>query len=338
MIDPYQMLGVTRKSSTADIKKSYRRLAKELHPDRHPGDGRAAERFKEVASSYSLLNDPAKRARFDRGEIDGQGNERRYRRGQARPGPRARRPGAAGAGASPGAGRGAGQGAGQADEAGPFESFSFENFGFGGFSGEDVFSPFFGNRGNNSRRAQARAQARSLDSRYSLKVNFVDAAKGTTRKLKLENGKSVKVAIPAGIEDGQTVRLKNQGGMALGGKLRGDALVEVRVDDHAFFKRHGSDVHVELPINLKEAVLGAKVEVPTVDGPVSLTIPRSSSSGRTLRLKGKGIIDRKRRRRGDQYVVLKLALPERRDAELERLIGDWAPATGDVRAKMKADS
>ena len=168
MIDPYQMLGVTRKSSTADIKKSYRRLAKELHPDRHPGDGRAAERFKEVASSYSLLNDPAKRARFDRGEIDGQGNERRYRRGQARPGPRARRPGAAGAGASPGAGRGAGQGAGQADEAGPFESFSFENFGFGGFSGEDVFSPFFGNRGNNSRRAQARAQARSLDSRYSL--------------------------------------------------------------------------------------------------------------------------------------------------------------------------
>ncbi len=338
MRDPYQVLGVTRTASTAEIKKSYRRLAKELHPDSHPGDGGAAERFKEVASSYSLLNDPAKRARYDRGEIDGQGNERRQRRnqthGQARSGPQARRPGAAGAEA----GRSAGAGAGQADESGPFESFSFENFGFGGFSGEDVFSPFFGNRANTSRRAQARAQARSLDSRHRIKVNFVDAAKGTTRKLKLDSGKSVNVAIPAGIEDGQTVRLKNQGGMALGGKLRGDALVEVRVDEHAFFRRQGSDVHIELPINLKEAVLGAKVEVPTVDGPVSLTIPRNSSSGRTLRLKGKGIIDRKRRRRGDQYVMLKLILPERRDAQLEGLIGDWAPANADVRAKMKADS
>ena len=329
MRDPYQVLGVTRTASTAEIKKSYRRLAKELHPDRHPGDGGAAERFKEVASSYSLLNDPAKRARYDLGEIDGQGNVRRRRRSQARSGTRGRKPGAAGSSADPGSG------AGQGDEAGQFESFSFENFGFGGFSGEDVFSPFFGNRTNTSRRAQARAQARSLDSRYRIKVSFVDAAKGTTRKLKLESGKSVNVAIPAGIEDRQMVRLKNQGGMALGGKLRGDALVEVRVDEHAFFKRQGSDVHVDLPINLKEAVLGAKVEVPTVDGPVSLTVPRNSSSGRTLRLKGKGIIDRKRRRRGDQYVVLKLVLPERRDAQLESLIDDWAPAAADVRAKMK---
>ncbi len=309
MQDPYAVLEVDRNATQKDIKRVYRKLAKELHPDLHPGNKAIGERFKEVSAAYALLGDADKRARYDRGEIDASGAPRvhaHFSRGFT----------------------GAPQG----------EGF-FAGVGDGGFNPEDLFADFFSGfrgRGRGRDRAKRTFRARGADRRYTLKVSFLDATRGSKQRLTLTRGKTLDVTIPAGIENGQTIRLKDQGESGRDGAPSGDALIAVEVVPHPVFSLKGKDIHVEAPVTLPEAVLGARIEVPTIHGAVSLKVPKGSNSGTTLRLKGKGIVDRKAGTRGDQYVELKVMLPEKRDPELERLIAEWAKDHDYVvRAKRK---
>ncbi len=309
MKDPYTVLGVGRGASDTEIKKAYRKLAKKLHPDLHPKDKSVAERFKEVSAAYELLSDPKKRGRYDRGEIDASGAERvhaHFRRAYT-----------------------------GADADGDV----FRDMGLGGFNPEDLFGDLFGSlrgRPRGRRRTREPLRSRGADRSYKLKVSFLDAVKGGKRRLTLAQGKTFDVNIPAGIEDGRTIRLKRQGDPGRGGGPAGDVLIEVEVEPHAFFTRQARDIHVEAPITLVEAVLGGRIEVPTVDGPVSLKVPKGSNTGTTLRLKGKGISVGAKGKPGDQLVHLKVMLPERPDPELERHIAEWAKEHDyDVREKLK---
>jgi len=298
MKDLYSVLGVSRNASEADIKKAYRKLAKELHPDQHKDDETAAERFKEVSAAYSILSEPEKRKRYDRGEIDETGQERApFGAGTA----------GAGAGAHGFGGFRSGGGEGQSD-------FT---------EAEDLFADLFG-FGRGSRRPRAR-KGRNVN--YRLKIGFEDAVKGTTRRVTLSNGRTLDVKIPPGVQDGQQIRLSGQGEPGEGGGPQGDALVTVQVAPHPYFRREGADIHIELPITLDEAVLGGKVKVPTVDGDVSLTIPKNSSSGKRMRLKGRGVPGKAGR--GDQYVTLKIVLPDKPDDKLEAAIAKWAKGRND---------
>jgi DnaJ-class molecular chaperone len=277
--DPYETLGVARTASQDEIKKAYKRIAREVHPDLNPGDATAAVRFAEAASAYDLLKDPEQRARFDRGEIDASGQERPergYWRDYAT------------------------QGAG----AGYHSSRGYEDFGNLGDVFEDLFARRRGRGGEGMR-------IRGPDHRYALEVGFLEAAKGATRRLTLPDGSTLDVRIPEGVADGQTIRLRGKGGAGLGGGEPGDALITVSVAPHPTFRREGDDVLVDLPISIDEAVLGAKVEAPTIDGPVSLAIPRGASSDQVLRLRGRGV------RQGDQRVRLRIVAPPRIDDELE---------------------
>ena len=291
MRDLYDILGVTRTASDADIKKAYRKLAKELHPDANPGNAKVEERFKEVSAAYHILGDPAQRKRYDSGEIGSDGQQRQQYRYEYAGG--ARRPGAGGSG---------------------FEGFSFD--------ADDLFSDLFGQMRNRGR-AQG-GVGRGADRTYKITVDFIDAAKGATRRIGMPDGKKLDIKIPPGIEDGQQIRLKGLGHPGAGGMPAGDALVEVTVTPHEHFRREGDDIHIDLPISLDEAVLGAKIAVPTIDGTVNMTIPKNADSGRTLRLRGKGIARKSGKDRGDQYVRLEIVLPEEPDAELESLIEKWA--------------
>ncbi|AWK85635.1 DnaJ C-terminal domain-containing protein [Azospirillum thermophilum] len=316
MRDPYSILGIGRSASTEDIKKAYRKLAKQYHPDLKPGDAANEERFKEISAAYTLLSDPEKRARYDRGEIDGSGQDRH-----------------AGFGARGGGGRGrAYSGAGRGGD----DSF---------FSSDDWFSDLFGGgRRRPGGGAGAGAgggtggssgpKARGSDIAYSVTVPFLEAATGTKRRINLSNGKSIDVTVPAGTEDQQKLRLKGQGLPGLGGMPAGDAIVEVHVEAHPFFTRQNSDIHVELPITLNEAVLGATIRVPTVSGPVALKVPPGSNTGSVLRLRGRGVMNQQTREPGDQYVKLKVVLPDPPDAELVRFMEQWAKTRSyDVRRK-----
>ena len=307
MKDPYQVLGVPRDADQSVIKKAYRQLAKELHPDRHPDDDRAAERFKEVSAAYSVVGDEDTRRKFDRGEINAAGQRHA--------------PGAGFWRAHSGAGGG--------------DTESFQSFEFGGGM-EDLFADLFGSmRRGQRRRPQTR---RGADKRYTLRVDFVEAARGTTRRLSLPGGNTLDVRIPPGIEAGQQIRLKQQGDANPSGGPAGDALIEIQVDSHPIFSRQGNDIHVELPVTLQEAVLGANITVPTIHGDVSLKVPKRSNTGTALRLKGKGIHTKKGQHHGDQYVRLKIVLPDKIDRELERLVERWAAAHDyDVRAGLKSD-
>jgi DnaJ-class molecular chaperone len=289
MQDPYKTLGVPRGASQDDIKKAYRRLVKECHPDVHPGDVVVEQRFKQVSAAYDVLGDKDKRARFDRGEIDADGNERTdaaFRR--AWPGGAAR-------------GRRAGQ-----------QGFR------GGFGGHDFFDDFFSKGGIKSKGA---------DVSYTLDVDFLVAAAGGRKRLVLSDGRGIDVAVPAGSRDGDTLRLRGQGLSGLGGGAAGDALVTLKVKDHEHFVRKDQDIHLEVPVTLHEAVLGATIEVPTVDGKVSVRVPRGTNSGTVLRLRGKGLADRSGAR-GDQYVKLRIELPDQPDAALSDFVADWRPAAG----------
>lgn len=303
-MDPYRTLNVPRSADQAAIKQAYHKLAKILHPDRNPGSARAEQRFKEVSQAYDLLSDPVKRAKYDRGEIDAEGRPRQTFRGF--------------------------------EFAGDPQSAAESIFGkvFGGAFGRGFGGPFsegFGSgrsefRFDDLRREAARAgtagarQARrGADHRYRLEVDFVTAAQGGKQRLHLGDGRTVEVAVPQGAEHGSTLRLKGQGETGASGGASGDALVEIAIRPHPVFARKGHDVHVELPISVPEAVLGASVPVPTIDGPVRITVPAGSNSGRTLRLRGRGIVQPDGRR-GDQYVRLLVVLPEARDTELE----EWA--------------
>lgn len=296
MRDPYQILGVERKASAEDIKQAYRRLAKLYHPDLNPGRADIEHKFKEVNAAYSLLSDPDKRGRFDRGEIDATGAERpdrSFRRAYARAG----------------------------DGGGP------DPFGF-----DDPFADIFGAA---RKRHGSGVKSKGADVAYSVTVPFVDACIGTKRRVTLSTGKSIDVTIPPGTRDLSKLRLKGQGLPGLGGAPAGDAIVEIHVVPHPLFVRREDDIHIEVPISLKEAILGAAIKVPTLDGKVALKVPKGANTGTTLRLKGKGVFNPDRRIHGDQYVKLSVVLPEKIDPELENFIEKWAKAHDyDVRKKI----
>ncbi|PZO50069.1 MAG: molecular chaperone DnaJ [Alphaproteobacteria bacterium] len=290
--DPYATLGLGRTSTADDIRRAYRTLAKELHPDVRPGDKAAEERFKRATAAFNLLSDPAMKSRYDRGEIDADGNERMAFNSRPRQSARAH----AGAGA---AGPGAGAGAGAQDA----------------FDLGDIFSDLFG-PGLGGGRSYTRMRGRDI--RFTLEVDFLDAINGAKRRVSLAEGRTLEVGIPAGVESGQVLRLKNQGGAGLQGGPAGDALVELTVRPHAFFRREGQDIHMDLNISLTEAVEGARIQAPTATGAVTLTIPAGSNTGKTLRLKGKGVGGQ-----GDQFVRLQVVLPETTDEDLKKFVKKW---------------
>ncbi|MDR3537399.1 MAG: J domain-containing protein [Acetobacteraceae bacterium] len=285
MKDPYQTLGVQRSDNAAAIRAAYRKLAKIHHPDLNPGKPEAAERFKEISTAYELLSDADKRARFDKGEIDAAGNEVPPERPFYRD---------------------------ISDGPGGHQRYQ------GNFDPEDlesIFAQAFAGR----RAGGQRFTARGSDAHYTLTVGFLDAANGTTRRITLPEGKTLDVRIPAGVQDGQVIRLKGQGSPGIGGGPAGDALVEVAVAPHALFHREGDDIIIELPVTLQEAVLGATLEVPTIKGKVRLTIPPGSGTGTQLRLRGRGI------RQGHQFVRLHVVLPAVDEPELAAFLKEWKP-------------
>lgn len=300
--DPYDVLGVARDASQEEIRKAYRKRAKELHPDLHPGDKEAESRFKKVSAAYHLLNDPEQRARYDRGEIDASGAERpqeHFYRHYA-----------------------------DVDQSGRYGTSA----GMDGFEDiSDLFSDLFSRRGQGCR-------ARGQDRHYQMEVDFLDSVRGARRRITLPEGGALDLNIPAGVQDGGTLRLKGKGAPGIGGGPPGDALVEISVRPHPFFRRDGNDIEIDLPITIYEAVLGGKVEVPTVSGRVSMTVPKGSSTGDVLRLRGKGVKPA-RGRAGDQRVALKVVLPDRIDPELEEFMTRWREAHAyDPRAVLRRAS
>jgi DnaJ-class molecular chaperone len=288
MKDPYVALGLKRDATAEEIKRSYRRLAKKLHPDLNPGNKAIEQQFKEVTAAYELLSDPVKRARFDRGEIDASGAERGF----------------AGFGRR-GAGNAGGRRTQEADE---------------DISVEDIIADIFRNR----RRAAAAGARRGADAKFTLAVPFLEAVLGARKRVTLAEGKTLDITVPPGIESGQTLRLKGQGNPGQARGEAGDALIEIEVEPHPVFTRRDRDILSELPISLPEAVLGATVTAATVDGSVALKVPPGSNSGTTLRLKGKGVPERGSTPAGDHYVKLRVVLPEPPDPELVRFIESWA--------------
>ena len=308
MADPYKTLGVVRDASEADIKKAYRKLAKQLHPDRNKDNPKASERFSQATTAYDLLSDKDKRARFDRGEIDGEGNPTApFGFGGGGPDPRA--------GAAPG-------------------GFRSESYNFGGESADmgDIFEGLFntGRGGGFSGGFGRRPQPKGANVAYRLRVPFEQAATLEPQRVTLADGHTIDLKLPAGVEDGTQMRLAGKGEQGPGGA--GDAIVTIELTPHRFFRRDGDDVRLDLPITLGEAVLGGKVRAPTVDGAVMLTIPTGSSSGRTLRLKGKGF-QRKDGSHGDQLVTLMIELPKS-DNDLTAFVEAWKGADGNPRASM----
>jgi DnaJ-class molecular chaperone len=317
MRDPYEVLGVDRKASAGDIKSAFRKLAKKLHPDANKNDPKAAARFAELNAAHELLGDDNKRKAFDRGEIDAEGKPR-FRGFEGFGGAARGRPGG---GFGPDVN---------------YESFNFGPEGFtrttrggrgGGFAGfEDILKEAFGHMGRGARGgggARPRFEPDDVgvgaDVHAALVVTLPQAARGVTERLRLPTGKDVDVKIPPGIADGQQIRLKGQGMPGQGGA--GDALIAVSIAPHPVFTLEGADIRLDLPVTLYEAALGAKVRVPTLDGPVEVTLPPWTAGGRTFRLKGKGFPAKSGR--GDLLATVRIALPERSDAELETLMRKW---------------
>jgi DnaJ-class molecular chaperone len=296
MRDPYEVLGVERTATDAAITSAYRKLAKKHHPDVNPGKKDAEDKFKEIASAYELLSDKDKRARYDRGEIDASGQEKAPERNFYR---------------------------GYGDDAGrsKYRAYTGPHPGNGAeFDLDDLdLESILGGRFRRGFSSGEGFRGRGSDMRYTLTVDFIAAAKGAVRRLTLPDGKTLDVTIPAGLKDGQVLRLKGKGQPGMGGGPAGDALIEVSVAPHSVFRREGDDVIVEVPITLKEAVLGAKIDVPTLQGTVSVTVPPNSNSGRRLRLRGRGI------KEGHQQVELKVVLPVQAEPELAAFLETWKP-------------
>ena len=311
MADLYSQLGVKRDAGEAEIKKAYRKLAKELHPDKNKGNPNASERFSRVTRAYDILTDKDKRARYDRGELDEDGNPRApfgYGGGGPRPGAG---PGGAGFGRTPGD-FGGGE---EIDLSDLFDGL------FGGNAGQRRGAPGgLGGFGGFGTRRPAPPPQKGADTAYRLPISFEDAAALNEQRVTLAGGKTISIKLPAGVEEGTRIRLAGQGQPGPGGN--GDAIVAISIKPHRFFTRDGDNIRLDLPISLDEAVLGAKVKVPTVDGPVMLSVPAGTSSGKVLRLKGKGFTA-KGGQRGDQLVTLMIDVPAG-DEELTRFVEGWS--------------
>jgi DnaJ-class molecular chaperone len=316
MADLYSELGIGRSAEEAEIKKAYRKLAKELHPDRNKDNPKAAERFSKVTRAYDILTDKDKRAQYDRGEIDEEGNPK----------------------APFGFGRGGGGGFG-GFETGPAGGSGRYEMGGEAADLSDLFEGLFGGTkraggsggfsgfGNGKRPPPAKG----ADTGYRYAVKFEDAATLKEQRVALGNGKTVEIKLPKGVDEGTKVRLAGQGQSGPGGN--GDAIVTIHIQPHRFFTRDGDDVRLDLPISLDEAVAGAKVKVPTVDGAVMVNVPKGSSSGRVLRLKGKGFTA-KSGERGDQLVTLMIQVPAD-DPELVEFVDRWSgKGKGNPRAAL----
>jgi len=319
-LDLYQRLGLKRGASEAEIKKAYRSLAKQLHPDRNKDNPDAARRFGEVTAAYDLLSDKDKRARYDRGEIDEEGNPKMPFGGGF-------------GGYSGGTGPRPGGGAGPE---------GFENFNFGGADAadlSDLFEGLFGAAGAarggrgggpfSGFRQRAQPPQKGADVAYRLKIPFEDAVALSPQRITLADGKTIDLKLPAGLEDGTRIRLAGKGQEGPAG--RGDAIVTIEIAPHRFFTRDGTNIRLNLPVSLKEAVLGAKVKVPTPEGPVMLTIPKGTSSGKVLRLKGRGFTA-KDGKRGDQLVTVEIEVPAH-DPALQKFAEGWNPP-GNPRASF----
>lgn len=310
MRDPYEVLGVNRKASAAEVKSAYRKLAKKLHPDANKNDPKAASRFAELNAAHEIIGDDAKRKAFDRGEIDAEGKPRFT--------------------GFPGGGAG-----GRAGGPGGFESYTFRTGGgaggMGGGAFEDILNSMFANAGRGGARGGAgRASpfefetggiGLDLDVNVAMTVSLEEAVKGGEKRVRLPTGKELNVKVPAGVTEGQQIRLRGQGETAQG-HPPGDLLITVHIAPHPYFKVDGSDMRLDLPITLYEAVLGGKVRVPTLGGAVELSIPKNTSSGRTFRLKGKGL-PKAGGAAGDLFVTTRIMLPDGNDAALEELMQKW---------------
>jgi DnaJ-class molecular chaperone len=317
MRDPYEVLGVAKGANAAAIKSAFRKQAKKLHPDANKQDPKAASKFAELNAAYEILGDEDKRKAFDRGEIDAEGKPRFQ--------------GFAGAGAHPGGREG-------------FENFTWSTDGFqrragggrgfgGGGGFEDILKDVFGGMGGRRGRGAAGMEfepedfgpsPRGADISADLTISLPEAVKGGTKRLRLSTGKELDVRIPVGLTEGQTIRLKGQGMPGPDGSS-GDLLIRVSIAPHPLFKLDGSDLRLELPITLYEAELGGKVRVPTLDGAVELTIPAHTNSGRTFRLKGKGIASKQGK--GDLLATVQIMLPDQRDPEFDELMRKWRDGT-----------
>ena len=297
--DPYKELGVPHTASDDEIRKAFRKLAKQLHPDKNPGDKAAEERFKRVSGAFDIVGDADKRKKFDRGEIDADGREAMrgfsggdpFRRGG---------PGGPSAGGGP--------------------------FGGGGFGGQfdgadlnDILGEMFGRAG--SRGGGFGGPAKGADVRAKLDIDLEEAIQGAKKRIAFSDGRTIDVTIPKGAAEGQVMRLKGQGSPGRAGS--GDALIELNIRPHPIFHREGETLVMDLPISVPDAVLGAKVEAPTPDGPVSLTVPRGSNSGQMLRLKGRGLVSAQGGPRGDLLARLQVMLPDAHDEALEKFAEKW---------------
>ena len=302
--DPYETLGVSKTATAAEIKKAYRKLARSSHPDLHLDDTEAVARFKAISAAHDLLKDPATRARFDAGEIDAAGAERpprQYYRDFA-----------------------------EAPDNPYQQSRGFRSPFSGRGDPEDIFAEILRQRGSGAR-GDSSGQGYSdqgfaalgQDLRYALEVPFLDAALGKEMHLTLGDSNGVSVRIPPGAQDGQTLRLRGKGGPGVGGGPPGDALITLSVRKHPVFRREGDDILVTLPITIDEAILGGKVTAPTISGPVSLTIPAGASSGRIMRLRGRGVARAGQKTSGDQLVDLKIVSPPVIDEVLSDFLADW---------------
>lgn len=309
MTDPYTTLGIAKSASEADIKSAYRKLAKQLHPDKNKDNPKASDRFSDVTKAYDLLSDKTKRAQYDRGEIDGEGNP-----------------------AMPfGYGGGGGGGGFRGDPRGSSGGFGGEGADF-----SDLFEGLFGGRSGGGGGGsfggfggRSAPPPKGANVAYRLSVSFVDAATQAPQRITLSDGATIDLKLPAGVENGTQMRLAGKGQAGPGGN--GDGILTISVKDHPFYERDGANIRLDLPITLNEAVTGAKIKVPTVDGPVMLSIPAGSSSGKVMRLKGKGF-SQKSGGRGDQLVRLMIDLPAD-DPALAKLVGDWTD-TRSVRADL----
>ncbi len=307
--DPYEILGVRQTASQKDIQSAFRKLAKKYHPDLNPGERKAEEIFKEISTANEILGDEKKRARFDRGEIDINGTERapfQQHREYA--------------GANGG------------------DAF-FDKGGFSQFGGfEDIFASFMSNRGGGdaqaSRFGNAQSRTKGADIHYTLEISFLDAINGTTAPVSLGTGTALDVKIPAGTRDGQVLRLRGKGGKGAVPGQNGDALIEIKVKSHPFFKRDGDDIRVDIPVSIREAVLGGKIKVPTPGGYLSVTLKPHTNTGTTLRLKGKGA-PKTGGGQGDLLATVKIVLPEQPDPELTARLESWPEnATEDPRKHL----